>query len=126
MHSKKVENILLLTGKERYEYFVRRVSDFEQVWGLFSDGWATAENNEGQKGISFWSESEFAELCATNEWSNYKPKEIKIDAFLEKWLPGMEKDGIDAIIFSTPNEKGVFVKPNMLLNDINEELEQYE
>lgn len=126
MHLKKIENILSQTAKERYEYFIRKVSDFEQVWGLYNDGWATAGNNEGQKGISFWPEAEFAELCATDKWSNYEVKEIKLDVYLRKWLVGMHKDGIDAIIFSTPNDKGVFVKPDKLLKDINEELEQYE
>jgi hypothetical protein len=125
MNSNKIQNVLSMAGKERYEYFVRKVSDFQQVWGLFDEGWATTMDDDGQKGIVLWPENEFASLCATDKWSSYKAKEIDLDSFLEKWLLGMEKDGINAIVFSTPDAKGVFVKPTVLLNKINDELKQY-
>lgn len=34
----KIENILKMSEDERYDYFVRKVADFEQIWGLSDNG----------------------------------------------------------------------------------------
>ncbi|MDN7875182.1 hypothetical protein [Burkholderia aenigmatica] len=37
-HLKKAESVLRLDDQSRYEYFVRKVADFEVVWSLFDKG----------------------------------------------------------------------------------------
>lgn len=126
MHQKKIENLFKMSGKDRYQYFIRKVADFETVWGLFADGWAMTADDEGKKAIPFWPEKELSSMCATEEWENYIPKKIELDPFLSKWIPGMEKDGVLLAIFPTPEKKGVLTPPKELLSSLKEELEQYE
>ncbi|GBC59404.1 hypothetical protein DENIS_0343 [Desulfonema ishimotonii] len=126
MHQKKIENLLKMSGKERFLYFVRKVADFEEVWGLFADGWAMTADNEGRKAIPFWPEKDFSNLCAEGAWKNYNSKQIKLDKFMSKWLPGMEKDGVLVAIFPTPKNKGVIIQPKELSASLEEEIEQYE
>ncbi|AYB34305.1 DUF2750 domain-containing protein [Chryseolinea soli] len=123
--NKKVQNVINLSASERYSYFIRKVADFEQVWGLYSDGWATLANDE-EKMLAFWPEIEFAELCATDAWKDYQPKKISLEDFIEKWLNGMTRDGIKAAIFYTPAEKGVVIPAQELRGALDKELEQYE
>ena len=41
MKNNRINNITNLSSPERYDYFIRKVSDFEEVWGLKDkEGWA--------------------------------------------------------------------------------------
>jgi hypothetical protein len=124
--SKKNENVIKLSSEDRYNYFIRKVADFEEIWGLYNDGWALLGDDANMQAFPFWPEKEFAEICATEQWLGYLPKSITLDNFLEKWIPGMENDELSISIFQTPKSTGKIVNPQKLMNDINEELEQYE
>jgi hypothetical protein len=124
--NKKIENVIKLSEEDRYNYFIRKVADFEEVWGLNNDGWALLGNDLNNQIFPFWPEKEFAEICATEQWLGYSPQSISLDAFLEKWIPGMINDKLLVSIFQTPKSKGSIVNPQKLMNDINEELSQYE
>ena len=122
---KKIENILNMTPDDRYLYFIRKITDFEEIWGLYNNGWAMAENNLNQQIIPFWPERDFAELCKTDIWQSYSSKSINLSDFMNKWLPGMNVDGKMAGVFYTPKDNGIVTTPVKILNDINDELEQY-
>jgi Protein of unknown function (DUF2750) len=126
MYQKKLENVRSLAAPERYAYFVRKVADFEEVWGLFAGGWATATDADGRKVLPFWPEEPFAKSCADGPWSGYMPRAIALHDFMDKWLPGMQKDEIMIGVFPTPAEKGVVVSPHVLADDLIEEMRQYE
>lgn len=126
MHSKKLANVTAMTASARYDFFLRKAADAEEVWGLFEDGWATAANGHGNNGIPFWPERELAEACATAEWAVYQPRKIAVDEFLERWLPGMAKDALLAVVFPTPEDKGTYVDPSRLAADLTGALADYE
>ena len=48
MHSKKQIAISDMEAPERYDYFVRKVCDFEVVWGLSNEGWAAGKIDGGR------------------------------------------------------------------------------
>ena len=126
MHPAKSANVHSLPAAERYDYFVRKVADFEKVWGLFSNGWALAEDTDGRKVFPFWPEEAFAESCADGSWAGYQPRAIPLDEFMRKWLPGMANDAILVGVFPTSAEKGIVVKSLQLEADLARELQEYE
>ncbi len=126
MHQKQIENLLKKSGKDRFLYFVRKVTDFEEVWGLFANGWAMTADDDGRKAIPFWPDKDLSSLCREGAWENYNSKQIELNKFISKWLPGMEKDGVLAAIFPTPKDKGVIIQPKELIDSLEEELEQYD
>jgi len=121
----KINNILNLSAEERYFYFIRKIADFEIVWGLFNKGWAVLGDSQNNEIIPFWPEREFAEVCAVESWDDYVPKAIPLSDFRGKWLLGMIEDKKQAGVFYTPQGKGIIVEPLKLKNDIENELEQY-
>ena len=125
MNEKKFEGILQLTAPKKYAHFVKRVADFEEVWGLNLDGWAMSETDEGVKTIPFWSHSKFAEDCAIEEWEGYKPNKIDMDEFVDDWLKNLEDQKIDIVIMMDQEGNGINVKPQRLKADLEEELENY-
>lgn len=124
MNKKEFEALIKQPPNIRYEYFVKKVADFEEVWGLYNDGWATAHGGEGNPLIPFFPKKEFAENCAKKEWAGYKAKAIILEEFINDWLSGMKTDGIKPSIFPTDNNT-VVVNIDVLLNDLENELENY-
>jgi hypothetical protein len=122
---KKIANVINLSAEDRYDYFIRKVADFEEVWGLFDNGWAMLGHVD-EKTLALWPEKAFAEICINTVWKTYRPKKILLNDFLQKWLPGMDSDGTKAAVFFTPKEKGIIVPSKKLLANLNDELQQYE
>ncbi len=125
MNSKKIENILSMPINERYDYFIRKVAEFEELWGLYNDGWASLGGAD-KIVLPFWPEMEFAELCCTGQWQEYKPKAISVSDFMQKWIPGMIKDKRLINIFYTPDSvDSSLIEPQVLLKDLTDEMEKY-
>lgn len=124
MNEKEFNAVIKLPANIRYEYFVKKVVDWEEVWGLFDDGWAMTEDDNGKLMMPFWPKKEFAEYCAYEEWSNYKPLSITLDEFITDWLPGIKEDGNKPSIFWNRDDSAV-LEIDTLLNDLKTELEKY-
>ena len=123
MRNSKIENVINLTASERYDYFIRKIADFEEVWGLKdAEGWALMGSEE-QVLFPIWSEKEFAELC---KWDNYQPTPIPLNDFIEKLLPKLEKDRIMLAVLPLVKGKGIIRKVQEVKSDIEQECEQYE
>jgi hypothetical protein len=83
--------------QENYERFVARVKQTGEVWGLQSAaGWAQCPSNdhEGRDVLVFWSDRAYAARHVVEDWSAYVPATIPLEAFLTRWLPGMEGDRV--------------------------------
>lgn len=126
MRPDKLQSVLRLDAENRYGYFIRKVADTTSVWSLENDGWATAADDAGKKLAPFWPEEAFAAACATATWSKFKPKSIDLSDFMEKWLPGLMRDGMKVVIFPTPQDKGVIKDPSDVRGDLLLESKQYE
>ncbi|MEH7013420.1 DUF2750 domain-containing protein [Neobacillus niacini] len=124
MNQKEFESVIKQPPNIRYEYFIKKVADYEEVWGLYDDGWATAQDDDGNMLIPFFPKKEFAEYCAVNEWNKFKAEPIDIYEFIDKWLVGMKEDKVKPSIFPI-NEDSVMVEIDVLLRDLNNELENY-
>ncbi len=63
MHSKEIENILKLEPFKRYEYFIKKAADFEQLWTIIDqDGDYVISEIDEFSLISFWPAEEFITL----------------------------------------------------------------
>ena len=69
---------------------------------------------------------EFLPFEISLSWKGNQEASIDLKSFLEKWLPGMEKDNLLVAVFPTPAGKSAYVQPAVLQESIEEELKQYE
>lgn len=120
-----VAGVLALPAAERYGHFIRRVADWQELWGLKSGGWITCGDDNGAKCLPFWPHPEYANLMATSEWDTAIPERIELPHFME-WLPKIESDGYLVAVFPIPSGRGVIVKPSELLQHLSAECGQYE
>ncbi|TDL92418.1 DUF2750 domain-containing protein [Vibrio vulnificus] len=124
MNHKEVEVVKNLPAPRRYEYFIKKVADFEEVWGLFNDGWAISKDDDGNSLMPFWPKKEFANLCAVGDWENYQAEKIELDEFIQEWLPGLKEDDINPSIFWN-NVDSAVLEIDILILDLEEELKKY-
>jgi hypothetical protein len=126
INPKGIQSISALSPTDRYMHFLSRVADWEEVWGLHSDaGWAMSSDGEGGECVPFWPHPEYAKAMTVGHWSGREPTSVPLADFLEKWLPGMAKDGLRVAVFPTP-ENAKLVDPMLLKQDLESECKQYE
>jgi len=118
------QTVININSSKRYEYFIKKIVDYEEVWSLYFEGWAMVEDHDNARAIPFWPKEEFAKYCAEDEWANYVPRNISLHDFINDWLPGMEEDGYKASIFFNGIDACV-LEINTLKKDIETELKNY-
>ncbi|WP_373550639.1 DUF2750 domain-containing protein [Haliscomenobacter sp.] len=112
---------------ERYQYFLKRVADFEVMYTLEDNHSNLALAEVGTvKIISFWSAPEYAIACAIDEWNDYKVREISLNDFESMVVPEIQDKGLLINIFSIPDKTGFIVDVNEFNRDLDGELEKYE
>jgi len=126
-NQKELESVASLLGPERYRYLIVRIADWEEVWSIRdTNGWALISSDPNTHLVPIWPAKDFAAACCLGEWENFEPQSISLDKWIDKWLPGMAKDGRSIAVFPLPNDKGVIVSPERLGKDLAESLDQYE
>ena len=127
IHQKEFDNINKMPGAERYDYFVRKVADWEEVWGLKSpSGWCLFGRPDEKQSLPVWPHPRFAESHISGSFDGSKPEVIDLESFISKWLPGMKNDGLLVSVCPNLELKSVVVEPSQLLEDLLEEMKQYE
>lgn len=124
-NSKHFDAIISLPGIKRFAHFIKVIADREEVWGLYKDGWALAETDEGVSVFPLWPAKEYAQLCAANEWATYEPRAISLDDFMKIILPKIKMDSVLLGVFSTPAGKGVTPPVDELTMALESELQNY-
>lgn len=126
VHPKELEAVMRLSAAERYENFINTIADWEEAWGLYDDGWAMSETDDGKKTFPFWPAKAFAEECAAEDWETYAARAIPLQDLLHELLPQLEKDGILPGVFFTPEQGSVDVEARQLIEDLSFATEDYE
>lgn len=125
INQKQINAVTALPGPKRYGHFLKIVTDWEEVWGLYQSGWALAETDDGKQVFPLWPAKDYAELCANKEWEGYEPESFSLENFMQELLPKLKDDDILPGIFYTPSDNGVTPIVDELLADLNKELENY-
>lgn len=122
----EVAAVLALPGPKRYSYWVKKVADEERVWSLAEgDGWLLVGDADGQQAVPVWPHQAFAAACA-ERWPGAEPREIALGDWLDRWIPGMIRDGRAVAVFPNRDGQGPVVPPERVAEDLDEELAQYE
>lgn len=125
VNPKQMDAVLALPGIKRFEHFIKVIADWQEVWGLYQDGWALAAAEDGTTVFPLWPAKEYAQICAANEWSGYEPRAISLRDFTEVLLPKLELDGVLPGVFFTPTSKGVTPSVDDLKSALEAELRNY-
>ncbi|PLS18236.1 DUF2750 domain-containing protein [Bacillus sp. M6-12] len=125
MSPKEFEAVFHSPVQVRYEYFIKRAADFEEVWVLTNEGEVALSGNENDELLlPLWPFKEYAEACKNGEWKTYIAENINIYEFIDEYIISLKEDKIRLSIFFN-NKDSAVVETDILVSDLNKELEQY-
>lgn len=128
MHPEQLKNVFALDSKDRYEHFILKACDWEDVWLLAdSDGiFLTLSPNDNVEYLPVWPHSEFAVAFTGINYSEYTPVKISIYSFLEDLLSDITKENIKIGVLPNLETTVWIIGADELREDIKLELQQHE
>lgn len=123
---KEIESVSRLAGEKRYEYFIKKAADQNQVWGLWNDGWATGFADGNFRTLPIWPTFEYAAQCRLGNWAGFEPRSIHLVEFIANFLPNMRSADMKISIFDVPDGSAVVVSEEDLVRDLRLELSKIE
>lgn len=127
MNEKQFESVQSLDSNARFQHFVSKVADWEQLWTVKSDeGWLVPVAPEGFEYFPVWPHPEYAQKISDLNFPGHKAEEISLEEFLSHWLPLLQDDDVKVAVF--PNREWTFwcIEADDLMAELVEEMRQYE
>lgn len=119
----EIKGVLNSSEDKRYEYFIKKVVDYEEIWGLYSEQWLTIK--EGNMTIiPLWPKEEFIQENIKKSRHQYKSKSIDIYDFIDLWIPKIIETETSIALF-WDGEKYLNVNTEKLIKDLDEEIDNY-
>lgn len=96
--------------------FFKEILKNGHVWTIRDDaGFPTATNASGETAMPFWSSESRAQkiLASVPAYAGFAPEKLSLDAFLTRWLPGLEHDRLHVgVNWSGDQATGYDMHPN--------------
>lgn len=128
MDKEELEAILGLSCEDRYDYFLDLVGEEREVWILINSEEHFLKLHSDEKGapdyLPVWPSAEFATAYASSD-TDLTPKSIALPQFLKKWLPGLDRDGIEVGVFPGSDDSVWIMGARELEKDLREELSRF-
>ena len=105
-----------MNDAELLEYFLFRITETDEVWGL-KDGphWITREI-DGRETQPVWPFKGFAEKAATGEWQNLTATAESIEFFIYQILTKLASRNVVVEIMPRDGGAGCLISPNRLFS----------
>jgi len=98
--------------------FYRQAVEKGAVWTVRDEGgYPAPKNRKGNRAQPFWSSRERVEriIKTVPAYASFEPVEITLTAFLEKWVPALERDGFRiGVNWSGPRVVGYDMEPHVV------------
>ena len=83
-------------------------------------------DDEKHQLIPVWPHPRYASACTFEKCVDAKAELISLDDWMQKWLPGVNKDERLIAVFPVPPNRGIVVSPLRLKADLEAALSLYE
>lgn len=121
----KIEQVLNRSGVSRYNYFIEKAVENEEVFGLADDeGWVMLEDDaDNSDVIPFFAEPEFAEVFKTvADLGDNRVESLDLMEFLE-WLEDFSEDKIKIGVMLNRELNGAVMEASMVLADLKKAMD---
>ncbi len=125
---KQIEEILAKKPENRYKYFIKTVSEEEEVWGLTDDeGWLMLEvEGEEQDALAVFPAAQFAEIFQKGgDFADMRVEALDLSEFMD-WLEDMETEKLKVAVFPTPSFQSAVMRPEVIIEDFEEQFDKEE
>lgn len=116
MTADEQQAIVRLSAEERFDYFLAQAEATDCVWTLRGDDGGVLMSADGKECMPVWPSEAFAATWAVDDWADCAPFAIELEAWMQRWLPGMQADGLSVVVFPDDAEEGLVLRPKELKN----------
>jgi len=128
MSNESLQATLALSTEERYEVFLDLVGEEREIWILVNPEQHFLKLHSDEHGgfeyLPVWPAAEFAAAYAGDD-NDLTPKSIALPQFLNKWLAGLGRDGIEIGVFPAADGSVWVTEPEELGQDLRDELSRF-
>ncbi len=110
------------SSEQRFNYCVKEIAQFKQVWILTDDDGCVMLNTEEEDCVPVWPNEAFANQWANEEWQHCKALAIEITEWKKKWTPGLLDDDLCLVVFPNLDNEGVISFPDDFELALNKKL----
>lgn len=106
-----------LDDSQRLEYFLTRVFETEEVWGL-DDGaeWVMRDRQPAEKSLLVWPYQKYAVEAAEGPWRDLEAQAESLECFISNTLEMLIDENAVIEIMGQENELGCIISPHRLLS----------
>ncbi|OZG74732.1 hypothetical protein BTA51_07095 [Hahella sp. CCB-MM4] len=126
MNQDQIEQILKLSCDERYDYSLVDMVDSKEIWILINGDDQFLKLFSEEEDIEYlpiWPAEDFAKAYASDLNEGLIPKSIALPHFLNKWIPGLQRDGLQVNVFPSSMDDSSWIMPaDELRDDLKNEL----
>jgi len=124
MSNEPIAYVLGLNCEERYDYFLSKVGEEKEIWILINEDKQFLKihaEDDNYQYVPIWPQAEFA-IDYSKDSPELSPLCIPLPEFFKKWIPGLQKDGLDIGVIPGQDSEVWITSPTELKNDIQDEL----
>lgn len=126
MNKKEIENVVSLEPFERYNYFIKKIADWEVFYTLVNNNKEYVLSElDGKKLFPVWSAEEFAKLCMIDGWEGTHIKKLNLDDLENEIIDLIADSNYLINVFPVYDKTGFVVTLDEFAKDLNEELQNY-
>ena len=123
---KEIEAVSKIPANKRYLYFIKRVVDQEELWGIYDSDWVTIKDNDARNIlVPVWPNKEYADLYLQKNFPSVYAKSIDLYKFIDDSLTELNEKNIAVSVFPILESEGHIICHEKIIDDLNEELEKY-
>ncbi|MCP5163086.1 MAG: DUF2750 domain-containing protein [Hahellaceae bacterium] len=122
------DDLLKLDCEARYDYFLSEVSDSREIWILINANEQFLKIYSEEDGFEYlpvWPNADVAQRVSQDETNDLTPKAISLPEFFKKWIPGLQRDGLQVGVFPAADQTVWITDPTELGEDLKEELSHF-
>ena len=124
MNKEQKDDILSLTTEDRYDYFLSYVGVEREIWVLINKKNEFLKNfieDDRTEYLPVWPTSEYA-VGYAGDTEDLHPKSITLPEFFNKWVPGLDRDGLAVGVFADLEGNVWLTEPAEVKSDLQSEI----
>jgi hypothetical protein len=122
MNETQFETALNLKCDARYDYFLKKVADWGELWILVNEDQQFLKLFSEEDQIEYvpvWPHADFASDYAKNTDDTLLAKKISLEVFFDRWIPGLQRDELQLSVFPNADDTVWIID----IEDFQEDLE---
>lgn len=105
-----------MSDNQLLEFFLTRVFETEEVWGLDDSVEWVFREEDGQATLPVWPYQNLALEAAVGPWQSHSPMDSSLEEFITNTLSAMIEDEVMIEIIPRQQRKGCIISPHQLLS----------